>query len=153
MKPTTLLPLLSATNAAIWQPALKTKFQIIISGTPQITNSLAPPDTPVWDVDLFTTPKSTIDALRSQGKKVVCYLSAGTSETWRPDFSSFRQADLGLALPCWEGEQYLDIRSESVWEVMRKRIDMARGLGCDAIDPDNLGESVFLCFIFIFFFC
>jgi hypothetical protein len=36
----------------------------------------------MYDVDLFDTPKATIQLLQSQGKKVVYYFSAGSFEGW-----------------------------------------------------------------------
>jgi hypothetical protein len=65
---------------------------------------------------------------------------AGTSEDWRPDYSSFQDVDKGSGLPDWHGEKWLDIRSASVWAVMANRIKMASDKGCDAIDPDNMGK-------------
>lgn len=41
----------------------------------------------MYDIDLFDTPVSTIQFLQSQGKKVVCYFSAGSYEGWRPDWA------------------------------------------------------------------
>ncbi|MGT2495094.1 endo alpha-1,4 polygalactosaminidase [Cupriavidus basilensis] len=32
----------------------------------------------VFDIDLVDTPQATINALKAQGKRVVCYFSAGS---------------------------------------------------------------------------
>jgi hypothetical protein len=67
----------------IWQPAVDTKYQMILTGVVDPTVGTAQPaDAPIYDIDLFYHPKSTIDWLHDQGKKVVCYFSAGSVEDW-----------------------------------------------------------------------
>jgi hypothetical protein len=67
----------------IWQPAVGTKYQMILKGVVDPTvGTVQPSDAPIYDIDLFYHPKSTIDWLHSQGKKVVCYFSAGSAEDW-----------------------------------------------------------------------
>jgi hypothetical protein len=124
---------------ALWQPEVGAKIQMMISGVPSVGGSVVPADVPIFDVDLFETPASTISALHAQGIKVICYFSAGTSEDWRPDYNQFQNGDLGSGLPDWQGEKYLNLRSKNVLKVMKARIKNAAGLGCDAIDPDNMG--------------
>jgi len=128
--------------AGIWQPAVGAKFQMILSGVVDIdsNNPAITPDVEIYDIDLFDTPKETIKGLKKLGKKVICYFSGGTSEDWRPDFSSFASADQGANLPAWAGEKWLDVRSSKVLDVMKKRIKLAADNGCDAIDPDNMGK-------------
>jgi len=99
---------------------------------------LVPEQADIWDLDLFDTPKQTIDILHSKGKRVLCYLSVGGSESWRPDFTTIPKSDLGDIMPKWKGERYLNLRSPSVWALMQRRIKMAYDKGCDAIDPDNV---------------
>src|SRR6185369_11730450 len=93
---------------------------------------------PVYDIDLFDTPAATIAALKSTGRHVICYFSAGSYEDWRPDAASFPAAALGRALDGWPGERWLDTRADGVRAVMRARLDLARSKGCDAVDPDNV---------------
>jgi hypothetical protein len=50
---------------------------------------------------------------------------------------------MGVGLPQWPGEFWLDIRQENVWTVMKDRIKLAHEKGCDAIDPDNMGTLQF----------
>jgi len=67
----------------IWQPAVNTKYQMILKGVVDPTvGTVQPTDAPIYDIDLFYNPKSTIDWLHNQGKKVICYFSAGSSEDW-----------------------------------------------------------------------
>lgn len=92
----------------------------------------------VYDVDLFDTSKEKIAALQVQGKKVVCYFSAGSYEDWRSDAKLFPQKSLGKVLDGWEGERWIDVRSKKVRSLMRERLDLAVAKGCNGVDPDNI---------------
>lgn len=126
-----------------WQPAVGAKWQIILNSTINLNSStsLEPKNVNIFEVDLFDTPKATIQELTRRGIKVICYFSAGTSEDWRPDFKSFQDENKGSCLPKWVGERYVDIRTAGVWEVMKARIALAAEKGCHAIDPDNIGKG------------
>jgi hypothetical protein len=122
----------------VWQPEVGAKIQMVLSSTIS-PNNLVPKNVDIFDIDLFETPASTISKLHSSGIKVICYFSAGTSEDWRSDYSSFTDSDKGASLPDWQGERYLNLRSANVLKIMKARIQKASQLGCDAIDPDNMG--------------
>lgn len=97
-----------------------------------------PPWANVYDVDLFDTDISKIVSLHKEGKKVICYFSAGTHEEWREDADKFASKDIGMALEEWDGERWLDIRSLKVRKNMKSRLDLAVKKGCDGVDPDNV---------------
>ncbi|KXJ86097.1 endo alpha-1,4 polygalactosaminidase precursor [Microdochium bolleyi] len=126
-----------------WQPALGTPWQIILGGK---INPSSPylKTVPVIDGDLFANTKDGTDAatifgaLRRQNKKIICYFSAGTYEPYRPDSKQYDKRDLGATLPEWPDERWVDIRSERVRTIIRKRIELAAKMGCDAVDPDNM---------------
>jgi hypothetical protein len=124
----------------LWRPRVGEKWQIVtknsLSIDPYAQFSL---DVPIYDVDLFNTPPHVIQKLHQQGKRVICYFSAGTAEEWRPDYREFSRNDMGQNVKCWPGERWLNIKSPSVWSVMQRRIQRAAQSGCDAIDPDNIG--------------
>lgn len=123
----------SVVGATRWMPAVTDTWQLQLQGKLNTSYNAA-----VYDLDLFDTPQATIDALKSQGKRVVCYFSAGSSENWRSDFSQFTAADMGNALDGWAGERWLDTRSANVRRIMTARMDLARSKNCDGIDPDNV---------------
>ncbi|MEH6458540.1 endo alpha-1,4 polygalactosaminidase [Chitinimonas sp. JJ19] len=104
----------------------------------QLQGTLQKPDRQLYDIDLFDTPATTIAQLKSQGRTVICYFSAGSYENWRPDANQFPQAALGKPLDGWEGENWLDIRNATVRSIMGKRMDLAKQKGCDGVDPDNV---------------
>jgi|GEM_PF-2011557 len=92
----------------------------------------------IYDIDLFDSDKALIQRLQSSGKKVICYFSAGSYENFREDVSLFDSKDLGKILDGWENEQWVDIRSESIRTIMKKRLDLAQSKGCDGVEPDNM---------------
>lgn len=92
----------------------------------------------VYDVDLFETTSVQISALKASGKKVICQFSAGSSESWQSDFGNFLETDKGFALEDWEGERWLDVRSQNVFNIMKTRMDLAKSKGCDGVEPDNV---------------
>ncbi|MEO1923903.1 MAG: endo alpha-1,4 polygalactosaminidase [Nautiliaceae bacterium] len=94
----------------------------------------------IYDIDLFDTNKSTIQRLKSKGKIVICYFSAGTFESWRKDAYMFPDSVKGNKLDKWEDERWLNIKSSIVKDIMKKRMDLAVIKGCDGIDPDNVNE-------------
>ncbi|KAF2197850.1 hypothetical protein GQ43DRAFT_434799 [Delitschia confertaspora ATCC 74209] len=91
----------------------------------------------VIDIDLFDTDNGTIADLK-QDKKVICYFSAGSREDWRPDAEDFKSGDYKTPLDGWPGEHWVDIKSENVRNIMKKRIKDAAEKGCQAVDPDNV---------------
>jgi hypothetical protein len=133
------LTLSNTPSQTLWQPEFGSKWQIVLSSVVDI-NKIVQDDVNVYDVDLADTPKETIQGLKDMGKKVICYFSAGTSEDWRVDYSSFLPDDKLSCMGDWKGERWLDVSKPHVFEVMKKRIQIASEKGCDAIDPDNMGK-------------
>ena len=82
--------------------------------------------------------RSEIADLQSDGRRVICYFSAGSSEDWRADSGAFGESVQGKPLDGWEGERWLDIRSDAVLDVMVARLDLAQRKGCDGVEPDNV---------------
>ena len=95
-------------------------------------------DAKVYDIDLFDTSKETISKLHQQNKIVICYFSAGSYENWRSDKDKFKESDLGNSLDEWEGERWLDIRSDNVKKIMKERLDLAKSKKCDGVEMDNV---------------
>jgi len=120
-------------SAARWVPATADRWQWQLRGT--INTGYA---VQVYDIDLFDAPQDTIALLKAQGKRVVCYFSAGSSESWRADFHLLQPSDMGNDLADWPGERWLDTRSANVRQIMLARLDLARSKGCDGVEPDNV---------------
>ena len=116
-----------------WRPGITTTWQLQLTGTLG-----AGVDADLIDIDLFDAPQASLDQLHGDGRKVICYFSAGSGEDWRPDHADFAPGALGKPLDGWPGEVWLDVGDPSVWAVMRGRLDRAVAAGCDGVDPDNM---------------
>ena len=93
----------------------------------------------MFDIDLFDNPASVVAALHRQGRRVVCYLDAGTLEPERPDTADYPAVVIGKELPDWPGEHWLDIRRLDVLgPLVERRLDLCRSKGFDAVEPDNV---------------
>ncbi|MEU5118740.1 endo alpha-1,4 polygalactosaminidase [Streptomyces asoensis] len=116
-----------------WRPGPGTGWQWQLSG--RLDTSV---DVPVYDIDGFDHTAATVAALHDDGRKVICYLSTGAWEDWRPDAADFPAAVIGKGNG-WKGERWLDIRALDVLEpLMAARLDMCRAKGFDAVEPDNM---------------
>jgi len=117
-----------------WLPEVGTEWQWQLSGP--VDTSV---DVPVYNVDLFEVDPTVVEELHAAGRKVICYLSAGSHEDWRPDAESFPAEVIGKELDEWPGERWLDIRHLEVLEpIMAARMDLCREKGFDAVEPDNV---------------
>ncbi|MFF8912665.1 endo alpha-1,4 polygalactosaminidase [Streptomyces sp. NPDC015032] len=105
----------------------------------QLSGRLDPTvDVPVYDIDGFDHKASAVADLHRRGRKVICYLSTGAWEEFRPDAGKFPASVRGKGNG-WEGEQWLDIRRTDVLEpLMEARIEMCAKKGFDAVEPDNM---------------
>ena len=116
-----------------WLPDLVTSWQWQLQG--QIDTSL---DVQMFDIDGFDSGEDLVTELHDGGAAVVCYLSAGSWEDWRPDADSFPEEVLGRTNG-WPGERWLDIRKRKLLApIMSARMDMCADKGFDAIEFDNV---------------
>lgn len=90
-----------------------------------------------YDIDLFDNTPDKIASLKNSGKIVICYFSAGSYEAWRPDANNIPKADRGRKMNGWD-EQWVNVRSKAVRDVMAKRMDLAKSKGCIGVEPDNV---------------
>src|SRR6266480_2335892 len=121
-------------NQTVWQPALNTSWQWQLT-TPvdQTVNAQ------MYDIDMFDNDVSVVASLHAQGRKVICYISAGTFENWRPDAASFPAVVKGNAVSGWPGENWLDIRRlDILGPIMTARLDLCQTKGFDGVEPDNI---------------
>lgn len=119
--------------SGFWTPSLNTTWQWQL--TEEIDHSF---DVAMYDIDLFTTNIEEISTLRSEGRVVICYFSAGSYEDFRPDSGQFPTETIGSTLDEWDGEWWLDYRDSTVREIMKSRLDLAVEKGCDGVEPDNM---------------
>jgi len=96
------------------------------------------PSAKVYFIDLFDTSSSKISSLKSKGKTVICYFSAGTYENWRSDKGKFSKSAIGKSLDGWAGEKWINYKDSGIRDIMSSRIRTAKSKGCHGVDPDNI---------------
>ncbi|MCU1353614.1 MAG: hypothetical protein JWM05_2823, partial [Acidimicrobiales bacterium] len=82
-----------------WKLPAKVRWQMQYTGT--IDTNL--PDVDIYVLDLWGTSAATVAQLHGQGKRLICYFSAGSYEDWRPDAKDFPAAALGNDYGGWPG--------------------------------------------------
>lgn len=137
-KDSTLMPSTQPSNlqpATTWwqpKPGLTWQWQI---GNLDIDTSI---EADVYDIDLYVD-QAIIDELHAKGRKVICYISVGSWEDWRPDKDQFPAEVLGKDYEGWKGERWLDIRRiDLLAPIMLARLDLCQAKGFDALEPDNM---------------
>lgn len=148
----------SAAGAAIASP-LSTRaddrfkagtwWDIILNSDSVTLNQLKKANGTVIDIDLFTHAENGNIKELAKTKTVICYFSAGSREDWRDDADRFQKGDTGSPLikdedtgEVWEGENWVNVKSENVRQIMKERIEFAAASGCHAVDPDNVDGYV-----------
>ena len=128
-----LVPMSSA-RADTWQPEPGATWQWQLQGTLDTTVSAD-----VYDIDGFDNSKAVVGNLHDDGRHVICYISAGSWEKWRPDADAFPSFVIGKRLDGWEGERWLDIRRVAKLKgLMTDRVEMCARKGFDAVEFDNV---------------
>ena len=135
MTPTGIFPKNSSPEPASdwWRPAAGLTWQWQLTGE-------SDPDiqTEVVDIDL-EVDQSVVEAYHEKGTRVICYISVGSFEDWRPDADQFPPQVLGKDYSGWSGEKWLDIRRiDLLRPIMLRRLDECAALGFDAVEPDNM---------------
>jgi hypothetical protein len=120
-------------SAGGWVPAPGTTFQYQLQGTIDTSVNAA-----AFDIDGFDNSASVVTSLHAKGKRVICYMDAGTYEDWRSDASKFPASVQGSSNG-WPGEKWLDIRQVSILQpIMVQRAKTCVDKGFDAIEWDNV---------------
>ena len=133
-RPTMESPLVSPSSSSWWHPTVGLTWQWQINDM-EVDTSI---EADVYDIDLYVS-QSTIDELHAKGRKVICYISVGSWEDWRPDKDQFPAEVLGNDYDGWPGEKWLDIRQiDKLAPIMRARLDLCKSKGFDAVEPDNM---------------
>lgn len=134
-EPERIFPPTPSAGQTWWIPEKGSKYQIQLADYPIDLDIEAD----IFEIDLFETPPEIIQALHTQGLRVVCYINAGAWEVFRPDAVGFPSEVIGRDYVSWPGEKWLDISHyETFSALMEKRFDLAVEKGCDAIETDNI---------------
>lgn len=121
-------------DGAAWVPPPGTRWQWQLSGTPRIEDGVD-----VYGMDGQETDDAVLQEFGERGKRTICYLSAGTLESWRPDADRFPDEVVGRPMEEWDEEYWLDVRRLDVLlPIMADRMDECARKGFDAVEPDNV---------------
>jgi hypothetical protein len=116
-----------------YQPALRTSWQWQLQY--EVDTSF---DVDMYDIDGFDASATLVQELHDGGASVVCYLSAGSWERWRPDADAFPTKVLGKSNG-WPGEKWLDVRRIGILgPIMKARLRRCDHKGFDAVEFDNV---------------
>ncbi|KAK3901559.1 glycoside hydrolase superfamily [Staphylotrichum tortipilum] len=155
MKSTSSLLTLGLSARATWAqrqvpPEFKVgvKWQIEIQNTLDPIAPIQPTDAVVWDLDLYHIARTpaVVDHLRTSNSNTVliCYFNAGLAQKSDCDYASKWEHSglLGNVYdvnnPEFRDERWVNIKNQTAVDWMKARITLARDLGCDAVDPDNI---------------
>jgi hypothetical protein len=93
----------------------------------------------VFDIDLLTTRRAVVQTLKDKHRKVFCYFSAGTNESFRKASQQFPAETRGRPLRDFPDEQWLDIRQvDKLSPLIERRLDLCRSRGYLGVDFDNV---------------
>jgi hypothetical protein len=123
----------NTTKQKIWHPKKGVSWQWQLDG--KIDTRVK---AKVYDVD-SSVSKGTVKGLHAKGRRVICYISAGSFEDWRPDARKFPASVKGATLDGYADERWLDIRQTKILGlIMAARMDVCRAKGFDGVEPDNV---------------
>jgi hypothetical protein len=114
-------------------PSADVAWRARLNGAIDITQ---PADLFYLDVDL--QDEADLAELRATGRHYLCYLSAGSHESYRADADAFPERVKGLALANFDDERWLDVRDPAVRQIMQRRISDLAKKGCSGIPPSSL---------------
>ncbi|MBX3031807.1 MAG: endo alpha-1,4 polygalactosaminidase [Chloroflexi bacterium] len=115
-----------------WVPRPTDTFQYQLSGRIDLTV-----DATVFDLDAFETPRSTIRKIHASGRRAICYIDAGTWESYRPDKGRYPARILGKRVDGWPDERWVDIRRLDILKpIIRDRVDRCARKGFDGVEYD-----------------
>jgi hypothetical protein len=116
-----------------WQPTAGLTWQWQLTGKLDLDLQ-----TDVIDIDLHVG-RPVVDYYHDKGTKVICYISVGSHENWRPDADQFPNEVLGNKYEGWSGERWLDIRRiDLLAPIMLARLDECAAKDFDGVEPDNM---------------
>jgi hypothetical protein len=101
----------------------------------QLDGNLLNIDADIYIVDLFKSTSEDIENIKP--KVVICYFSAGVVYDSDYDRNNFLDEILGYS---YNGGYWVNIKAPLVRKLMIKRLDYAKGKGCDGVVVDNVDE-------------
>lgn len=128
-----ITPIYADATDAIWTPTSDTTWQYQLE---DIIDTQV--DVEVFNINLNNS-KAMVSALKAKGKKVICYFSVATNETFREDSALFPDSIQGETYEGWSDEAWLDITQlEILKPIMLARIEACQAKGFDGVEFDDI---------------
>ncbi|HYJ11857.1 MAG TPA: endo alpha-1,4 polygalactosaminidase [Polyangiaceae bacterium] len=89
-------------------------------------------------LDVEQQGEEDLARLRASGRHYLCYLSAGSVESFRDDAEEFPPQAIGNQLVNFENERWLDVRDAQVRELMARRVTALAASGCAGVPPSAM---------------
>jgi len=123
-----------AAASSWWQPRGELTWQMQFSG--RIDKSVA---ADAYDIDAFDSSAALVTKLHGLGRKAVCYIDAGSWESYRPDADEYPAIVKGKVMAGWPDERWLDIRRiDILGPILEDRIAMCASKRFDGVEFDNV---------------
>lgn len=85
----------------------------------------------------------SIATIKANENQVGAYISIGTGEDWRADFSDLQPYLVSQQWGEWPGEYFVNKTTTGIVEVMKARIDKIAAWGCDWVEFDNMDWALY----------
>ncbi|MBW2961615.1 endo alpha-1,4 polygalactosaminidase [Mesonia aestuariivivens] len=81
---------------------------------------------------------ASISALKANGNEIGAYISIGTGENYREDFSALQPYLVNTSWGEWPDEYFVNSTTSGIVDIMKLRIDKIANWGCDWVEFDNM---------------
>lgn len=79
-----------------------------------------------------------ITTIKANNNQVGAYISIGTGENWRDDYSELKPYLVSKQWGEWDGEYFVNETTTGIVDVLKKRIDWLAEIGCEWVEFDNM---------------
>ena len=81
---------------------------------------------------------SQIPTMKANNNEIGGYISIGTGEDWRDDYTDLQPYLVTTVWGQWAGEYFVNSTTTGIVDVMKARIDKMATWGCDWVEFDNM---------------
>jgi hypothetical protein len=85
-----------------------------------------------------TEARAAITKLKENKNIIGCYISVGTCEDWRDDFTAIQPYCVTKAWGEWDGEYFVNRTDTGLIDQIKKRVDKMASWGCQFVEFDNM---------------
>ncbi len=81
---------------------------------------------------------ASISEIKVNGNEIGAYISIGTGETYRDDYSAMKPYLVKTPWGQWSDEYFVNATTTGIIDIMKARIDKIANWGCDWVEFDNM---------------